>query len=54
MTDPLGRSLRTKTGEATNGYFRESIDLRGLAAGLYFVRVQHEGRVWVKEVLVLK
>ncbi len=54
LTDPLGRSLRTKTGEATNGYFRESIDLRGLAAGLYFVRVQHEGRVWVKEVLVLK
>ncbi|MBK8491246.1 MAG: T9SS type A sorting domain-containing protein [Saprospirales bacterium] len=52
LSDLMGRKLWSETREAGSGFFKETIDLHPFPAGLYFVRVQHQNRVWVKEVVL--
>ena len=51
LTDLMGRKLWSQTRETPSGFYKETIDLQSFPAGLYFVRVQHRDKVWVKEVV---
>ncbi|MCB9283647.1 MAG: T9SS type A sorting domain-containing protein [Lewinellaceae bacterium] len=51
LIDLMGRKLWSQTKEAPSDFYKETIDLQSFPTGLYFVRVQHRNKVWVKEVV---
>ncbi len=53
LTDALGRTVRTATLSASVGATAETtLDVRGLAPGLYVVRAEAGGRRWSQRVVV--
>ena len=53
VMDNQGRVLKHKTGRLlTNSPWKTAFELEGLAAGLYFIRVAHEGFVGFEKVVI--
>lgn len=53
LTDATGREIRTMRPNKTTETFRQTVDLRPLAPGLYFIRVQQGERLVVRKVVKL-
>jgi len=51
LTDATGREIRTMRPNKTTESFRQSVDLRPMAPGLYFIRVQQGERTSVQKVV---
>lgn len=51
LTDATGREIRTTRSNKTTETFRQSVDLRPLTPGLYFIRVQQGERSAVRKIV---
>ena len=54
LYDVLGRQVRTLVRKATEGPHEETLDVRTLSSGVYFLRLQSDGQVRTQKLTVMR
>ncbi|MCB0644451.1 MAG: T9SS type A sorting domain-containing protein, partial [Phaeodactylibacter sp.] len=53
LLDPLGRQARAAAKTTTHGYYQQQIDITSLPSGIYYLKIQFEETILVRQITVV-